>query len=236
MGNAPAPIVVPPAVRGLGAVVLVVGLGLAAWQLQRDGERNEGREEAEAAAAMPVLTELAPPSENLWRVVRWSGRFEVPAQLIGGRLERDQRGYGLVQVFRRDDGLRIVVDRGWVPADALEARLAALDAGATLLVGQLRPPIGNAGVPPSAGHGTTIWPAKAWPSVVAHAGADPSAIVLAGTESGERASREPPLNGFERVPARDNTSLHYAKQWFAIAILGALTLSGSLLARIRQFL
>ncbi len=235
---APSAIVVPPAVRRLAAFVVVVALALCAWQVQRDGERNAGREAAQQVAEEPVVTDNVPITEALaWRVVRWRGRWEGVPHLIAGRQEKAGLGYGLAQLFVRDDGARLLVDRGWIPAEGVAEVVRQIgEGGAVELVAQLRPAFGNGGAVALAGHGTSIWAAKTWPSIQAATEAKGPLVGVAGGEGGGRQAMEPPLDGFERVPARDDTSLHYAAQWLAIAGIGAIILTPAALRYARRIL
>jgi len=61
-------------------------------------------------------------------------------------------------------------------------------------------------------------------------------IGQAGGPTGERTGQLPLLNGFDRVPPRDDTSLHYASQWFAIAVIAAIVLIPSAMQRARKIL
>lgn len=230
------PVVVPTPVRALAVVVGVAALGLCGWQLVRDRERNEGREAALLVADLPVLTEPAPLGADVaWRVVRWSGRYDGAPELIAGRQHKSARGYGVVQRFVRDDGAAVLVDRGWIPADDVGGQLAELRPEATTLVAQLRPTFGRADSEPTLGHGTRIWPAKAWPALTAASGTSPDVVAVAGAEDGGRSANSHAVDGFERVPARDDTSLHYASQWVALAILAAIVAIPGAATRVRDF-
>jgi surfeit locus 1 family protein len=231
-------LVVPPRVRALAGFVAVVALLLCGWQLRRHGERNAGREAALLVAGTPTVGDGDPSDAALaWHVVRWSGRWEGLPHLVSGRQEKSARGYGVAQVFVRDDGRRVLVDRGWVPVEGVGTRVTDLAGqGAGVLTGQLRPAFGSGSVDPIEGHGTRIWPGKAWPSIQAATGTVGPLFAVAGGEDGARSGTAAPLDGFDRVPARDDTSLHYAAQWLAIAGIGAVILSPAALRRARQIL
>lgn len=235
---ADAPIRVPVGLRVLAVVVGLTALGLCRWQILRDGERNAGREAALLVADSPLVTENVPVDEALaWRVVRWRGHYEGGPQLLAGRQEKSVLGYGVVHAFVREDGVRVLVDRGWIPVDDVGVQVGKLARSADdVLVGQLRPATGKNGATPLAGHGTAIWTASAWPSIQAATSTVGPFIVVAGGEDGRRTSGYPPLGGFQRAPERDQTSLHYAAQWLAIAAISATILVPGLLRRARQIL
>lgn len=228
-----------PVVRA-GAVLLGLGaLALGGWQLQRDQERNEGRRVALAVSGSPPLGPADPVEAGAaWRRVDWEGRYFGAPELVAQRIEREERGYGLLQRFERADGLTVWVDRGWVGADGAAETVArfAAEAGPARLTGQLRPLVGNPGVEPAIGHGgTRIWPPKAWPSVVATTPTSLPLHVVAGALDGSRQPGAAALDGFEPVPPRDDTSLHYAAQWFGIAVVAGMLLLPSSFFRARSF-
>lgn len=227
-----------PVIRAGAVVVILGGLGLCGWQIQRDQERNAGREAAMLVAGAAVLTDGGGEAPAAWRVVSWHGRYVGTAELISQRVEKDQRGYGLVQRFQREGGETVWVDRGWIPADAVPTRLAAAagDTGPTVLEGQLRPIEGAADVEPVVGHGgARIWPPKAWASIQATTPASLPLYVVAGRTDGGRNEGGLALDGFEPIPSRDNTSLHYASQWFAVAMVGVVLLLPASVYRTRIF-
>lgn len=232
------PIHIPFGLRAIAAVAALLAFALCAWQVQRHGERNAGRDAALPVAALPVVVENLGVEDGLaWRVVRWRGRYQGVPHLLAGRQQKSGLGYGVAQVFVREDGARLVVDRGWVPAEDVAARVSRLTGGEDeVLVAQLRPASG-AGEPLAiAGHGTMIWTAAAWPVIQERLDAPGPLVAVAGGEGGKLTRTEPPLDGFERVPPWDKTSLHYAAQWLAIGCIAAALLFPRLLSRLRQIL
>ncbi len=236
------PVEIPPRVRVLAAFVGTAALCLCVWQGVRHVERNEGREAALRVEGLPVLTEpVAPAPEHAWRVVRWSGRWDGAPELIAGRQHKGRRGYGVAQRFVRGDGVALLVDRGWLDADGLAGELEVLagqgaSGAEAVLVGLLVPTFGNPDASPSAGHGTRIWPAKAWPALMAVTRTDQTLYVASGAEDGSASANSHAVDGFAQVPARDDTSLHYASQWFALAILASIAAIPRAATRIRDFL
>lgn len=232
------PVHVPVPVRIGAVVVMLLAIALGIWQIRRDGERNAGREAALLVADLPVLPPDAPVGEETaWRRVRWQGHFDGAAHLESGRSDGIYNGYGIFQRFRLDDGRTVLVDRGWVPPEGVaeRARATALDTSAVTLTGQLRPLAGDPGATPVEGHGTRIWPPRSTEVLRLATGSELPLYLMAGPVEGGRTTRTPPLDGFERVPARDDTSAHYALQWFAIALLAGLVAVPKTLTRLRQF-
>jgi cytochrome oxidase assembly protein ShyY1 len=227
-------------VRIAAVVLAIAAFLLCGWQVSRDGQRTLGREAALRVEGAPVLGPEAPLGDDAaWRIVAWSGHYEGGAELVAQRLEGEQRGYGLVQRFVREDGQSVLVDRGWIAADGVAAKLAeaGADLGPTRLTGQLRALEGDSSATPVIGHGgTRIWPWRPWPAIQAATGTTLPWYVVAGGEDGARRAGELALDGFVAVPERDDTSLHYASQWFAIGCVGLLFAVPGLWPRVRAFL
>ncbi len=231
------PTTVPLGLRVGAVVVALVAIGLGVWQVGRDGERNAGRAAAQLVAGLPALGHADPvDAASGWREVAWHGHFDGAVHLEASRSDGLDHGYGAFQRFRRDDGRTVLVDRGWVPAEGIAewAHREALDQTARVLTGQLRPLGGAPDATPFEGHGTRIWPPRSTAVLRLATGSDLDLFVTAGPPGGVRLSRDPPRDGFEVVPERDDTSAHYAAQWFAIAGLAALVAIPGAPGRIRR--
>jgi cytochrome oxidase assembly protein ShyY1 len=215
----------------VGTLVVVIGaMGLCAWQVQRDGQRNEHWEVSKNAWSLPRLVAVPDPSEtaqNLFREVSLKGRFVSSVMLEGGHEAFGVAGYGVFQVFETAGGARVLVLRGSVRRAALEAVVQTMesDEGVTLR-GQIRPlpsgpiqaPIEVEGLPP-------IWGRRNLSSIHAWTGLlMPGIFVIAGERLGEssRNTSGEIATAEYGPPERDNTSLHFAKQWFALALIFVL--------------
>lgn len=211
------------AVRIGAAAAALLTFGLCAWQLQRHGERNEGREAALAVQGLPVLGEEVGVGEAAaWREVRWTGTWLPVAALMSAEGPDQRRGYVILGVFERDGGARVLVNRGWVPAEEAEATAdAARSVGAAphTLQGQVRPTSDDGDAEPILGHGTRIWAYGQWAAAARGLDAHDGAYVVSGTTGGGRSADSPALDGYLPVPPRDDTSLHYASQWISMSIL-----------------
>ncbi len=215
----------------LGAgVCVVVLLSLCTWQVRRDAFKNRHLDQARAAAERPVLegSAVVDSGQQAWfRDVRLEGRFEEPVCLEGGRKVAGVIAYGVLQPFETVDGWRVLVDRGELARGDLEEGLAALGAdGPITLEGQLRPlpesrdepPVISDALPP-------IWGWKHIGAIHAWVGeVHPGLYVRAGPRpgEGERPESASHLTGGYGPAVRNNTSAHYAKQWFALAVIVSL--------------
>lgn len=143
MERAPAAQVPAPASRrfvvlGGGAlVVLLVPLfvSLGQWQWQKAEVKAARQALFDARAAEPPLSLPATPVDAeamRYRRVVVRGVYEPQRQLlIDNRVHRERAGYHVVTPLRIEgggaDGLRVLVNRGWVPAAAEHSRLPAID-------------------------------------------------------------------------------------------------------------
>ncbi len=233
------PVHVPTGLRVGAVVVALLAVGLGFWQVGRHTERNVDREAAMRVVGLPTLGDDDPIDAGAaWREVRWKGHYDGAVHLEASRSDGLNHGYGAFQRFRRDDGRTVLVDRGWVPAEGVAewARAAFADQTPRVLTGRLQPLGGAPDATPFEGHGTRIWPPRSTLVLRLATGSDLEWFVTAGPPGGVRVTSTPPLDGFAAVPARDDTSAHYALQWFAIAGLAGLIATPGALARVRQIL
>jgi cytochrome oxidase assembly protein ShyY1 len=212
----------------LGAgLVLVTALMLCLWQIRRDGERNQYLALARSAWEMPPLDQVEMTGaldQYLFRDVILVGQFEAPIMLEGGRRVGSLVGYGVLQPFATTDGRRLLVNRGNLRRSALEPGLQSLAlAVEVVLAGQLRPLGGSADASPVLSQGLPpIWGRRSIAAIHAWAGGlVPGIYLWAGErlETGQEAEPSPLLASGYGPVLRDNTSLHYAKQWFALAVI-----------------
>jgi surfeit locus 1 family protein len=103
------------------AAALCVALGF--WQLDRAEEKRQQVSELARQALMPALAlrPLEASAEPLrYRHLRATGTFEEAGQiLIENRHHAGQTGYHVITPLRIDGGeVRVLVNRGWIPADA----------------------------------------------------------------------------------------------------------------------
>ncbi len=230
------PKLVPTVAVAFGVVIC---LSLSAWQVKRHQIRNEGGVRAIEVQNLPPIgaKELSGPRDQaLWRRVEAPGRYIDDPVLVSGRSDRERAGYSLLEPFQVDGGPLLVVDRGWVPGDGLEAALAKTDTGdATVtLIGQLRPLRGDLRALPTESKlaGLVVWSKNAHMNYRDMTFGDKAfdGFVVAGLplEPGRNGAYDAiPVDGYDPIPW-DDTSRNYAIQWAAFAvILGVLWVRGS---------
>lgn len=126
-------------------VALAILVGLGTWQLQRlDWKQELIATLAERTAAEPSpLPERLPedPSALEYRPLRVEGRYLHDRSLhLVSRTRDGAVGLHLVTPFRLADGRTLLIDRGWLPAEALDParRPDSLLEGAVVQVGLVR--------------------------------------------------------------------------------------------------
>jgi surfeit locus 1 family protein len=126
-------------VLSLGAVAIFCALGV--WQMSRHQWRTADLAEKSARIELAPLSidEAArAPAESAWRRARARGRFELADTVIVGPAERGRElGARVLTPLRlegaADDAPRVLVDRGFIPREAVE-RFLPPDAGTSDLV------------------------------------------------------------------------------------------------------
>lgn len=216
----------------LGVVVLVaLCLVAGRWQWHRYESRTAQIETVEAnydAAPVPVDALLDGPGAvvadgDVWRPVLLEGRYVADATvLLRNRPVGGQPGYHVLVPFETDDGLVVVVDRGFVPLGADGSApddVPAPPAGDVTVTARLRAdePASSRGAP--AGQVQAISTAQ-----VLAAGPDGAAWADGRTVGayGALAAEEPaPATSPVALPAPDldpGSHLSYAFQWCVFAI------------------
>jgi surfeit locus 1 family protein len=241
----PAP--VPTVLAAVGLVILV-NLGL--WQLRRHEEATTRLELLHDRRAGPPATAAdlaAPPAELAWRDAVLTGHYTGQAPfLVAGRFDAGQHGYDVVEPFAVDGGPVLLVDRGFVPADAWEAEQDGLRVtGTVTIAGLLLPVEGRTDVRPlpAAGGRPERWPLETethvgcetpvgppFATIAARAGTTAGVYLTLGPEL--QAGRSRPLtplprSGYHAEPHHIG-HLEYAIQWFLIAatLVGVWVVTG----------
>jgi len=125
----------------LGTIVLI---GLGTWQLQRLAWKEGIIAQREAGLAKEPID--LPGDVDDWQAfdfrkigLRGAFRHDLE-QLFGARANNGVLGYHILTPLTRPDGLNVLVDRGWVPADQVDpaARKEGQPSGETSLKGIAR--------------------------------------------------------------------------------------------------
>ncbi|GAA2930843.1 SURF1 family protein [Streptomyces thioluteus] len=134
----------------VGLVLIPVMIKLGFWQLHRHEQRvarNNQIGRSLEHTPSPVTDLTAPgrevPRENVWRPVTAKGSYDPKGEVVV-RLRTDnsgKSGFMVVTPFVLDDGRAVLVNRGWIPADAGQReypKVPAPPAGRIDLTGRLR--------------------------------------------------------------------------------------------------
>jgi surfeit locus 1 family protein len=216
---------VVPAVATLGAVAVLIGLGV--WQI----ERKQWKESLIAAlrerlAAAPV--ELPPKARWAYldradlefRRVRFRAEFiegeEALVFTAGSTLRSSSSGPGfwVLAPARVQDG-RVVVDRGFVPETAKEAAAHRPTPGAVEITGVLRWPDRRSVFTPADDPGRNLWFVRDPAAMAASKGWGDVAPFYVEQEAPAPASGLPIPGKLE--PNLPNNHLQYAITWFGLA-------------------
>lgn len=98
----------------LGAVVGFIALGL--WQLDRHAEKSELRNAVAAGQELPPVA-LDEAIERSFRRVVAVGTYDGGLQTLVLRSRSGVSGYHVLTPLVTDDGVAVLVDRGWIPLD-----------------------------------------------------------------------------------------------------------------------
>jgi surfeit locus 1 family protein len=210
----------------------MIGLlcSLGAWQLDRARQKRELHAAfTRQLDASPVeLALLSSPdlAAQAWRAASGRGHYGPPVLLLDNRVRDGQVGYEVLSAFTLEDGRRILVDRGWLPAPPTRSEVprVELPTDAMPLHGRLAPApstgmvLGDAARPEAVG--TDVWRLQHVDFATLNERFRPGFLsMLVYLDAGEPA-------GYDRawaLPAPDDGKhTAYAVQWFAMAAVVAV--------------
>jgi surfeit locus 1 family protein len=103
----------------IAAVAVLIRLGI--WQLDRLDQRRAFNAQVESARKQPALDlnegQPADIAQMEWRAVEFAGKYDFANQVaVRNQYYAGQYGYHLMTPIL-SQGLAVLVDRGWIPAD-----------------------------------------------------------------------------------------------------------------------
>ncbi|GAO52539.1 SURF1-domain-containing protein [Saitoella complicata NRRL Y-17804] len=133
------------------AMVPVTGFVLGTWQVYRRNWKLELIEKYEAhldlpPAILPPNLDATKAEEFDHRRILMKGQFlHDQEMLIGPRQWNGETGFHVITPFQRDDGTRVLVNRGWIPRARGDksTRPKGLVGGEVVIEGLVRPPPGK---------------------------------------------------------------------------------------------
>lgn len=210
------------AVTTIAAIALFVLAGN--WQRERlDAKEAEGAT-LEAAKAKKIEPLPATDDWSAWRYrrVTVSGQWQ-PAMhyLVDNRIVDGRAGFGVIAGVAMDDGRTVLVDRGWIPAGAGEARVPKVPAlsGRTVVRGRVVIPPQRYLELEQAGPQGNVWQNLDPKRIAAHTNVPFLPIVVEQAPGG----RDDGL--VRRVPdPASGVTTHriYMWQWYSFAVLAAV--------------
>ena len=102
-------------------VVACTGLSsLGVWQLHRAHDKQAryqafAHNQASASLVFESLAHSRPVAENLWRRVTVQGHYLDQHIVLDNRTREGRPGYEILTPFVSDNGITLMVDRGWIP-------------------------------------------------------------------------------------------------------------------------
>lgn len=198
----------------IGILGVAVLLALGSWQIRRLAWKEAVLAEIETRIAAPPVALPADPDplRDRYLPVRVRGTFGAAERPVLVSLRDAGAGYRIIAPFTTEDGRRILIDRGFVPAaDKDRARRT----GPAEITGNLHWPDEVDGFTPEPDRGARIWFARDLPSLAADLGTEP--VLVVARTPGDPAIRPLPVST-EGIP---NDHLQYAVTWFGLALVWA---------------
>lgn len=223
-------------------VAAFITLNLSAWQYRRHLQQETRLTEVEARIHREPVTAGrldAPPASLKWRKAALAGTFEPGSRAyVAGRFLFGRPGYQVIETLAVDGGPRVLVDRGWIPAEDWQTHAAAIDTeGPQTVHGLLLPIEPGTMVEPIPGDDThperlpqetsaflAVGAKRVgvpWTTLRAQAGDVAGVFLVAGAEraKGQRPPPEPlPVDGYIAQP-KVIGHLSYAGQWLLITMV-----------------
>lgn len=207
--------------RGLFFLSLVGGLGLQAllslgiWQMQRMTWKEGLLKTIEARIdADPVPLPTVPNEEqDRYRAVTVAGEIEDEELHVFWVTKEAETGYRIISPLVTEEGRRVLLDRGFIPAAAKDALRTA---GASAITGNLLWPDDGDWTTPAPEVDTNILYARDVAYMAERLGTDPVLIVARTSSLQADITPEPVTSA--GIP---NNHLQYAITWFSLAAIWA---------------
>lgn len=220
-------------VRLVGAVVLgVVGCsilaGLGTWQVQRHFWKQDllAAMEARLTGAPAALPATPDPARDTFAAVLVTGAYTGPEVLVMTARRGSGAGYRVIAAFEGAEGRRLLIDRGYIPADA---RTDPRPPQPATVAGNLHWPDEIDRFTPAPDPAQGLWFARDVPAIAAHLGTEPVLVVLRDSDEGRPGALPQPL---DTAGVPDNHR-NYAITWFLLCA-GWAGMTALLVWRIRR--
>jgi surfeit locus 1 family protein len=209
-----------PTLFTVPAVLMMLGLGT--WQLDRLAWKTALIDSFESrVSAQPVSPPAVVEDMEVWRFrhVQATGHFLNDKELhLTGRPYEGTAGFHVITPFVTDDGLTVLVNRGWVPSDRRrpETRPGSVLDG-TVTVNGIVLEAGRKGYfVPENEPGREIWFTVEPEQMAAHLGIGPVASYYIDVLRPPGRPTSLPIGAMASIQVR-NEHLQYAVTWFLLA-------------------
>jgi surfeit locus 1 family protein len=199
-----------PLVLGLAGAGLLIGLGF--WQLERRTWKEAILADLSARiAAPPVAIPARPdPVADRYLAVRATGTTGGRELRVLVSHKSAGAGFRIVTALETTTGRRLLLDRGFVPAEAKDSPRPAVTAA---FAGNLHWPEERDRFTPPDDPAANWWYARDVGAMAAALGTEPVLVVAAASQPSDPDVTPLPV-GTEGIP---NDHLGYAIQWFGLA-------------------
>jgi len=208
-------------------ILLAVFISAGVWQLGRAGEKYDLRAAFAAGSIVKVLKEPVDDADIMeyrFRLIELSGRYDPDHQILLDNIVANGRnGYQVLTPFSTGDQT-VLVNRGWLPADADRTQLPAIDIASsprTITARINRLPVPGIRLD-ATGIAATDWPQRLlYPTreqIVAALGTSvPDYQLLLNADQADGYLRD-----WKAVEVGPKKHYGYAFQWFSFAILALI--------------
>ena len=212
----------------LAGTALCIRLGI--WQLDRLQQRRAFNAEYESARAAPPLDLNQEQPADLpsmeWRAAKVTGAYDFANQVaLRNQYYDNQYGYHLLTPLRFD-GMAIIVDRGWIPADGNSKpedwrkydESGTVNVSGQIRLGQTKPAFGGvADQLPKSGEKLQLWNNA---DIVHVADQIPYPILPVYIQpAADPSDTQPPIPFQPQVEITEGPHMGYALQWFTFATI-----------------
>lgn len=213
------------AIMAFALVFLPVLLLLGFWQLDRAEQKRELLQTIQARQAGSPADLGHTDLDTLQNYTRVIARGEFDNRhiwLVDNRVRGGRVGFEVVQVFKLDNGPRVLVNRGWLPAPASRTQMPQVPrhTGSTSLFAELYPvsqhPLLNAQAE------TSHWPRIITEVNTAVMGESIGQTLSTGILKLDDASPAALQTGWQPINMTPARHIGYAVQWFGLALVLAL--------------
>jgi len=212
----------------IGVAGCAVLAGLGTWQVQRHFWKQDllAAMEARLLGTPAALPDAPDPARDTFAPVQVTGAYTGDEVLVMAARRGSGAGYRVIAAFEAEDGRRLLVDRGYIPAGA---RTDPRPAQPATVTGNLHWPSETDRFTPAPDPAQGLWFARDVHAIAAHLDTAPVLVVLRDSDEVRPGALPQPLDT-GGVP--DNHR-NYAITWFLLCA-GWAGMTALFVSRIRR--